>query len=172
MTKGKRNVLIAVTASVILILAYLASNLINIKAFVKSDVNDDLTEEERGVLAEEFEMKNVEDKIAAASYSTNSMRLEVKYFGSCEEMFEQIEFKSEDAKTNALRWAANLDLYVEPYKDLEGNEIKVFTLNHSRFLAGDQCVDINLFYDENGYGFIAEKGEIVNEETCEIIKEG
>jgi|GEM_PF-1919185 len=156
----------------ILVLAWIVMLIINIYNYIYPTANSYLTEEEQAVLAVEFELEGVTDKISAANYTDDCFRLEVEYFETCEEMFDCLEFKSETMKNTALELVENADngSWPESYKNLEYEEINVLSLPHARFFEGEQDVTIHLFHDENGYGFIAEKMRVINGEALAIAQ--
>jgi len=172
--KKSAKVVIGILAVIgALALIYIVMLIINIYKYIHPTPNDNLTDAERVVLAEEFELEGVTDKITAAVYTDDCFRVEVKYFETCEEMLDGLEFSSDGAKNTALELLGNLepDSGAETYKNLYGDEIQVTALSsHDRLFAGEQYVTIYVFRDEDGYGFIAEKGMVINGQALRIAQ--
>lgn len=160
----KKVVIICAVLSLILIVA---GSIIKIIDYTKSDVNSNLSENQKNLLAEEFDLNGINSKIQSASYVSDSLRIESGNFDTFEELLDNLSFKSEKLKNMVL---TRKDEFTYSDKSISGETISAIRLDTSAYFDYQSNIVIFIFKKDNAYRFIAEKSFVSNPEIFEIFK--
>lgn len=157
----KKALIIIALVSVVLI------SVIKIINYTKLETNNSLTEQQQQMLAVEFDLEEVSNKIETVGYVTDSLRIEVNGFTSIEELLDNLNFKSEN-DYNAILKRKNDFSY--NYTNISGDRINTICFDSTEYLNLNTTCIIYIYKYNTSYGFIAEKSFVDNSDIFDLFK--
>ncbi len=140
---------------------------LKIAKFLHYDFCDKLTKNQQQILAEEYDMNNISDKIISVSHRKGILSIDVGYFDTVEALLDNLDFKSDKLYEMILE---RKDNFTYEYKKISGEKVNTMRLDSERFLdLKNPCV-VYIYKDSKGYAFTVEKESVSNQEIYDMFE--
>lgn len=141
--------------------AAIIGSALKIAKFLHYDFNDKLTDNQRQILAAEYDMNDISDKIISVSHRKGVISIDVGYFDSVEKLLDNLSFKSEKLHEMV---SERKDNFTYEYKKISGEKVDTMRLDSERFLDLKYPCVVYIYKDSDGYSFTVEKQSVGNPE--------
>ncbi len=142
-------------------------SVLKIAKFMHYDFNNKLTDNQQQILAAEYDMNNISDKIISVSHRKGVLSIDVGYFDTVEALLDNLDFKSDK---HYKMVSERKDNFTYEYKKISGAKVNTMRLDSERFLdLKNPCV-VYIYKDSKGYVFTVEKESISNSEIYNMFE--
>ncbi len=137
-----------------------------IQSTEKTDKNNKLTDKQKAILAAEYGLTDITDRIVCAEIIEDSLRIEVEKYESFEKLLDSFDFKSKDLYNMTLK---KRERFNNSYTKISGDIVSSIIIDSVSELNSDIAYTVYIYECDNGYGFATEKTYISNSKVFDIF---
>lgn len=147
--------------------ATIIGGVLKISDFLHYDFSDKLTGGQQQILADEFDLNSISDKIISVSHKNGVICIDIGYFDTVENLLDSLNFKSEKLYEMV---SERKDNFTYEYKKISGEKVDTIRLDSERFLNLNKPCVVYIYKNTDGYAFTVEKESVSNPEIYNMFE--
>lgn len=138
-----------------------------ITKFTHYDYNNKLSSDQKQILAKEYDIEDISDRIIAVNYKNDELCIDVGYFDTVDALLDTLDFKS-DKHYDIV--SERKDNFTYEYKKISGKKFDTIRIDSQKMLNTKVPCIIYIYKESNGYAYTVEKESVSNEEIFKIFE--